>query len=179
MELKGSKTEKNLMEAFAGESQARNKYDYYASKAAKDGYVHIQKIFEETALNEKEHAKMWFKHLHGGAIPATLDNLVDAAAGEHGEWTEMYKRMAEEAREEGFDLIAAQFEGVAKIEKQHEERYLKLAQNVRENKVFDRDGVVVWKCQNCGYFHMAQSAPKVCPVCAHPQSYFKLEVIDY
>ena len=179
MEFKGSKTEKNLLEAFAGESQARNKYDYYASQAKKDGYVQIQKIFEETALNEKEHAKMWFKHLHGGKVPSTLENLIDAAAGEHGEWTEMYERMAREAREEGFIEIAEQFEGVARIEKQHEDRYLRLADNVKNHKVFDKDGVVVWKCQNCGHFHIGKSAPEVCPVCDHPKSYFKVEVTDY
>lgn len=179
MELKGSKTEKNLLEAFAGESQARNKYTYYASKAKKEGYEQIAEIFEETANNEKEHAKMWFKHLNGGTIPSTLTNLLDAASGENGEWTQMYKRMAQEAREEGFEEIAKQFEGVAQIEKAHEERYLKLAKNIKENKVFDKNGVKVWKCRNCGHIHIGTSAPKVCPVCAHPQAYFELVEENY
>ena len=173
MELKGSKTEKNLMEAFAGESQARNKYTYFASKAKKDGYEEIANIFEETANNEKEHAKMWFKALHGGAIPMTLDNLLDAAEGEHGEWTEMYKRMAEEAREEGFERLAYQFEAVAAIEKHHEERYQKLIDEIRAGSTFKKDEVVAWKCLNCGHIHFGKVAPSVCPVCDHPQSYFK------
>lgn len=172
MELKGSKTEKNLLEAFAGESQARNKYTYYASKARKDGYEEIANIFEETAGNEKEHAKMWFKALHGGAVPSTVENLVDAAAGEHGEWTDMYERMAREAEEEGFDKIAYQFRAVGAIEKLHETRYLKLLKNIKENKVFESAKIVAWKCLNCGHVHMGTKAPEVCPVCAHPQSYF-------
>ena len=178
-ELKGTKTEKNLMEAFAGESQARNKYTYFASQAKKDGYVQISDIFEETAGNEKEHAKLWFKHLHGGKVPTTAENLLAAAAGEHGEWTEMYKRMAAEAREEGFDEIAEQFEGVAAIEKAHEERYLLLYDRLTKGEVFTRDGQRVWICSNCGHLHIGESAPEVCPVCAHPQSYFKLKEENY
>lgn len=174
MELKGSKTEKNLMEAFAGESQARNKYTYYASKAKKDGYVQISGIFEETANNEKEHAKLWFKALHGGAVADTYDNLLDAAAGEHGEWTEMYKRMAEEAREEGFTELANQFEGVAKIEKTHEDRYTKLAELVKAGKVFNKDTETVWRCSNCGCVIISKTAPVKCPVCSHPQAYFEI-----
>ncbi len=176
MELKGSKTEKNLMEAFAGESQARNKYTYYASKAKKDGYEQIAAIFTETADNEKEHAKIWFKALHGGAIPMTMENLIDAAAGEHGEWTEMYKRMAEEAKEEGFTKLAYQFEAVAAIEKVHEERYKKLLEEIKENSVFKKDEVVAWKCLNCGHIHFGKEAPSVCPVCDHPQSYFTTKI---
>lgn len=172
MELKGSKTEKNLMEAFAGESQARNKYTYYASKARKDGYEEIANIFEETANNEKEHAKMWFKALHNGEVPTTAENLVDAAAGEHGEWTDMYERMAREAEEEGFARLAYQFRAVGAIEKLHEERYLKLLKSVKENTVFTNAKVVAWKCLNCGHVHMGTKAPAVCPVCDHPQSYF-------
>ncbi|MBQ3494310.1 MAG: rubrerythrin family protein [Clostridia bacterium] len=179
MEFKGSKTEKNLEIAFAGESQARNKYTYYASKAKKEGYNQIAEIFEETANNEKEHAKMWFKHLHGGEVPSTLDNLIDAAAGEHGEWTEMYAKMAEEAREEGFDQIAAEFEGVAKIEKTHEERYLKLAQNVKDNAVFVKPDEKVWICGNCGHLHIGKEAPMLCPVCKHPRAYFKIVHTNY
>ena len=171
MELKGSKTEKNLMEAFAGESQARNKYTYYASKAKKEGYLEIANIFEETANNEKEHAKMWFKALHDG-VPTTEENLIDAAAGEHGEWTDMYERMAREAEEEGFTRLAYQFRAVAAIEKAHEERYLKLLKNVKEHKVFEDAKIVAWKCLNCGHIHMGTKAPTVCPVCDHPQSYF-------
>ena len=172
MELKGSKTEKNLMEAFAGESQARDKYTYYASKARKDGYEEIANIFEETANNEKEHAKMWFKALHNGSVPTTAENLVDAAAGEHGEWTDMYERMAREAEEEGFARLAYQFRAVGAIEKLHEERYLKLLKSVKENTVFTNAKVVAWKCLNCGHVHMGTKAPTVCPVCDHPQSYF-------
>lgn len=179
MELKGSKTEQNLMTAFAGESQARNKYTYYASKAKKDGYVQIAQIFEETAANEKEHAELWFKQLHGGAIPGTLDNLKDAAAGENYEWTDMYATFAKEAREEGFLQIAAMFDGVAKIEKNHEERYLALVANLEKGIVFDRDEVVVWKCLNCGHIHVGKSAPKVCPVCAHDRAYFALDSKPY
>ena len=173
-ELKGTKTEKNLMEAFAGESQARNKYTYYASVAKKEGYEQIAAVFEETANNEKEHAKMWFKELHGGAVPGTIENLIDAAKGENGEWTEMYKRMAEEAREEGFIEIAEKFEGVAAIEKRHEERYNKLLENVKKNTVFKKTEEKVWICRNCGHIYVGKEAPKVCPVCNHPQAYFEL-----
>jgi rubrerythrin len=177
-ELKGSKTEANLMTAFAGESQARNKYTYYASKAKKDGYVQIAAIFEETANNEKEHAKMWFKLLHGG-IGDTVDNLKDAAAGENYEWTDMYAGFAKTAREEGFDHIADLFEGVAKIEKEHEERYLKLVKNLEEGLVFSRDGDVIWQCANCGHIVIGKKAPEVCPVCAHPQAYFQIKAENY
>ena len=173
-ELKGSKTEKNLMEAFAGESQARNKYTYYASKAKKEGYEQIAAIFTETADNEKEHAKMWFKELHGGEVPSTMENLIDAAAGERGEWTEMYKRMAEEAREEGFLSIAMKFEGVAAIEKRHEERYNKLLEIVKKKTVFKKTTKKIWVCRNCGHVHVGNEAPKVCPVCSHPQAYFEI-----
>ncbi len=172
MELKGSKTEQNLKEAFAGESQARNKYTYYASKAKKEGYEYVASIFEETANNEKEHAKIWFKALNGGLVPMTIENLVDAAAGEHGEWTEMYSRMAKEAREEGFLKLAEQFEGVAIIEKNHEERYLKLLNEIKEDSAFKKDEVVAWKCLNCGHIYFGKEAPNVCPVCDHPQGYF-------
>ncbi len=174
MELKGSNTEKNLMEAFAGESQARNKYTYYASKAKKDGFEEIASIFEETANNEKEHAKIWFKYLQGGSIKDTLSNLLDAAAGEHGEWTEMYERMANEAEREGFTRIAQQFRGVAQIEKIHEERYLALAEQVKNNTAFSKEEVVVWRCRNCGHIHIGKQAPSVCPVCDHPQAYFEV-----
>lgn len=177
--LKGTKTEQNLMEAFAGESQARNKYTYFAAKAKKEGYEQIASIFEETAGNEKEHAKIWFKLLCGGAIPSTIENLKAAAAGENGEWTDMYKRMAAEAREEGFDDIAILFESVGKIEKEHEERYLKLLQNVEDGTVFAKKEKVVWICRNCGHIVDSESAPKGCPVCAHPQAYFELRVINY
>ena len=176
-ELKGSKTEANLMTAFAGESQARNKYTYYASKAKKDGYVQIAAIFEETANNEKEHAKMWFKLLHGG-IGDTVDTE-DAAAGENYEWTDMYAGFAKTAREEGFDHIADLFEGVAKIEKEHEERYLKLVKNLEEGLVFSRDGDVIWQCANCGHIVIGKKAPEVCPVCAHPQAYFQIKAENY
>jgi len=172
MELKGSQTEKNLLIAFSGESQARNKYTYFASQARKDGYEQIAAIFEETAKNEMEHAKLWFKHLEGGSIKATPDNLLAAAAGENYEWTEMYEEMAKVAQEEGFGQIAAQMRGVASIEKHHEERYRKLAANIENTKVFKEDGPIVWKCENCGYWHYGEEAPKVCPVCLHPQSYF-------
>ena len=179
MELKGSKTEQNLMTAFAGESQARNKYTYYASKAKKDGYEQIAAIFEETANNEKEHAKMWFKELHGGAIPDTMENLLDAAAGENYEWTDMYSEFAKVAREEGFDRIAYLFEGVAAIEKEHEERYRKLIENIEGGLVFSRDGDKIWKCRNCGHIVIGKEAPKVCPICAHPQSYFEIKAENY
>jgi len=176
--LKGSKTEANLMTAFAGESQARNKYTYYASKARKDGYVQIAELFEETANNEKEHAKLWFKLLHGG-IAGTMDNLADAAAGENYEWTDMYATFAKEAREEGFAEIAALFEGVAAIEKEHEERYLKLLQNIKTGEVFARAGQNAWKCGNCGHIHYGSEAPELCPVCAHPKAYFALKNENY
>ena len=179
MEFKGSKTEANLQAAFAGESQARNKYTYYASKAKKDGYVQIAEIFEETANNEKEHAKMWFKELHGGAIPGTEENLADAAAGENYEWTDMYATMAKEAKEEGFDRIAMLFEKVAAIEKTHEERYLKLLANLQNGEVFERAEDVVWECANCGHLHYGKKAPGGCPVCAHPQAYFEVNAKNY
>lgn len=179
MNIKGTKTEKNLMEAFAGESQARNKYTFYSSKAKKEGYEQIAAIFDETAGNEKEHAKMWFKYLHNGEAPSTLENLIDAAAGEHGEWTSMYERMAKEAKEEGFDELAAKFLGVAAIEKRHEERYLKLAQLVKEGKVFKKTSKKVWICRNCGHVYVGDEAPKVCPVCNHPQAYFELHVEEF
>ena len=179
MELKGSKTEQNLMTAFAGESQARNKYTYYASKAKKDGYEQIAAIFEETANNEKEHAKMWFKELHGGEIPDTMANLLDAAEGENYEWTDMYSEFAKVAREEGFTRIAYLFEGVAAIEKEHEERYRKLIENIEGGLVFSRDGDKIWKCRNCGHIVIGKEAPKVCPICAHPQAYFEIKAENY
>ena len=178
-ELKGTKTEKNLMEAFAGESQARNKYTYYASKAKKDGYEQIAAIFEETARNEREHAKLWFKALNGGTIDETLANLKDAAAGENYEWTEMYAQFAKEAREEGFTQIAAKFEMVAAIEKRHEERYRKLVDNIEKAKVFAREGDRVWICRNCGHVVIGPKAPEVCPVCAHPKSFFEILADNY
>ena len=179
MELKGSKTEKNLQTAFAGESQARNKYSYYASQAKKDGYVQTANLFEETAANEKEHAKIWFKLLKGGEMPDTIANLKDAAAGENYEWTEMYAQFAKEAREEGFTRIAALFEGVAKIEKEHEERYLKLLANVEGGLVFSKDNDMIWQCSNCGHIVIGKNAPKACPVCAHPQAYFQVKAENY
>ena len=179
MELKGSKTEKNLMTAFAGESQARNKYSYYASKAKKDGYEQIGAIFEETANNEKEHAKIWFKLLNGGEVPSTMDNLLDAANGENYEWTDMYAEFAETARKEGFDHIAFLFEGVAKIEKEHEERYRKLINNIKGESVFKKEDEVMWICRNCGHVHYGKQAPEVCPVCAHPKKYFELKSNNY
>ena len=172
MELKGSKTERNLMEAFAGESQARNKYTYYAAQAKKDGYVQISRIFEETANNEKEHAKIWFKLLHGGKVADTLTNLEDAANGENYEWTDMYATFAKEAREEGFNDIALLFENVAKIEKDHEERYRKLFANIKDGVVFEKDNAIVWECGNCGFAYEGKIAVEVCPVCAHPKSFF-------
>jgi len=178
MELKGTKTEKNLLAAFAGESQAHTKYKYYASKAKKDGYVQMASIFEETANNEKEHAKMWFKLLHGG-MPSTIENLKDAADGENYEWTDMYAEFAKDARAEGFDDIAALFEGVAAIEKEHEERYRKLLANIEGDLVFSKDGDVVWQCANCGHICIGKKAPEVCPVCAHPQSYFQVRAENY
>ena len=179
MELKGSKTEKNLLEAFAGESMARNKYTYYASKAKKDGYVQIAKIFEETAGNEKEHAELWFKYLHDGDIPSTEVNLEDAANGENFEWTDMYERMAKEAAEEGFREIAAKFRMVGAIEKEHEERYRKLLKNIQEGIVFSRDGDCIWQCSNCGHIVIGKKAPEKCPVCAHPKAYFQLLAKNY
>ena len=179
MELKGSKTEQNLMTAFAGESQARNKYTYFASKAKKDGYEQIAAIFEETANNEKEHAKMWFKELHDGEVPSTLENLNDAANGENYEWTDMYDNFAKVAREEGFTRIALLFEGVAKIEKEHEERYRKLIANIEDGLVFSKDGDTIWKCRNCGHIVIGKKAPAVCPVCSHPQSYFEVKAENY
>jgi len=178
-ELKGTRTEANLMAAFAGESQARNKYTYYANKAKKEGYEQIAALFLETAHNEMEHAKMWFKLLHGGSIPDTIANLKDAAAGENYEWTDMYKNMAIEAKEEGFDKIAFLFEEVAKIEKDHEERYLKLLENVENQTVFSKKEKSIWICRNCGYITDNTKAPKVCPVCDHPEAYFELRVINY
>ena len=178
MELKGSKTEKNLMAAFSGESEARNKYTYYASKAKKDGYVQIAKIFEETAANEKEHAKIWFKLLKDG-IGDTSVNLKDAADGENYEWTEMYPTFAKEAREEGFTHIAYLFEQVAKIEKEHEERYKKLLENIEGGLVFSRDNDCIWQCSNCGHIVVGKKAPEVCPVCAHPQAYFEIKADNY
>ena len=179
MELKGSKTEANLMAAFAGESQARNKYTYYASAAKKEGYNQIAAIFEETAGNEKEHAKLWFKLLHDGKVPDTLTNLKDAAAGENYEWTDMYAQFAAVAKEEGFDHIAYLFEAVGKIDTEHEERYNKLIDNIENGKVFERDGIVVWKCSNCGHIHIGTKAPEVCPVCAHPKAYFEIKADNY
>ena len=175
----GTKTEQNLMTAFAGESQARNKYTYYASKAKKEGYNQIADLFLETANNEKEHAKIWFKLLHDGAIADTMTNLKDAAAGENYEWTDMYDRMAKEAREEGFTAIAAQFEMVGRIEKSHEDRYRKLLSNVEEVIVFSRDGDMIWECGNCGHIVVGKKAPEVCPVCHHPKSYFMLRANNY
>ncbi len=179
MELKESKTYQNLMTAFAGESQARNKYTYFASKAKKDGYEQIAAIFEETANNEKEHAKMWFKELNGGSVPSTIDNLKAAAEGENYEWTDMYKEFAEVAEEEGFKSIAAKFRMVGEIEKHHEERYKKLLKNIEDKLVFSRDGDAVWICRNCGHIVVGKEAPSVCPVCAHPQSFFELKSENY
>ena len=179
MELKGSRTEANLMAAFAGESQARNKYTYYASKARKEGYEQIAAIFEETANNEKEHAKMWFKELHGGDIPTTAENLLDAAEGENYEWTDMYAEFAKVEHEEGFERIAFLFEGVAAIEKEHEERYRKLLKNVEDKLVFSKEGEAIWICRNCGHVVVGKEAPAVCPVCAHPQSFFELKKENY
>ena len=179
MNLKGSKTEKNLMTAFAGESQARNKYSYYASKAKKDGYEQLAAIFEETANNEKEHAKLWFKELHGGSVPNTITNLEDAANGENYEWTEMYKEFAETAKEEGFDRIAKLFEMVGEIEKEHEKRYLKLLQNIKDDRVFHKNENKIWVCRNCGHVYEGNDAKEVCPVCAHPQSFMEVKADNY
>ena len=177
--IKGTKTEKNLMDAFTGESMARNKYTYYASKAKKEGYEQIAAIFQETADNEKEHAKIWFKLLHDGNVPTTTVNLEDAANGENYEWTDMYERMAKEAREEGFDRIAFLFESVGKIEKEHEERYRKLLDNVNGELVFSKDGDKIWKCRNCGHIVIGKDAPEICPVCAHPKAYFEIKAENY
>ena len=179
MELKGSKTEANLMAAFAGESQARNKYTYYASKAKKDGYEQIAAIFEETANNEKEHAKIWFKELHGGSIPDTLTNLKDAASGENYEWTDMYEDFAKTAEKEGFPELAAKFRAVGEIEKHHEERYRALLKNIETAQVFEKSEVKVWECRNCGHIVVGTKAPEVCPVCNHPQSYFEVHEENY
>jgi len=179
MNLKGTKTEANLQAAFAGESQARNKYTYFASKAKKDGYVQIAAIFEETANNEKEHAKLWYKLLNGGSIGSTVENLKEAAGGENYEWTDMYDNFAKEARKEGFEEIARLFEGVAAIEKEHEERYRKLLENVEKELVFSKDGDVIWQCTNCGHICVGKKAPEVCPVCAHPQAYFQVKPENY
>jgi len=178
-DLKGTKTQKNLMEAFAGESQARNKYTYYASKAKKEGYEQISAIFTETANNEKEHAKIWFKLLHDGNVPDTITNLKDAASGENYEWTDMYERFAKEAKEEGFDNIAYLFEEVGKIEKEHEARYKKLLENIEGDLVFSKDGDCIWQCANCGHIHIGKKAPEVCPVCNHPKAYFQIMAQNY
>ena len=179
MDLKGSKTEKNLMAAFAGESQARNKYSFYASQAKKEGYEQIANIFLETADNEKEHAKIWFKLLNDNQIKNTVENLTDAASGENYEWSDMYKSFAEEARQEGFDKIAFLFEAVGQIEKEHEQRYLTLLKNIETNKVFEKDGKVYWQCSNCGHIVEANKAPEICPVCSHPKAYFELKKQNY
>lgn len=176
---KGTKTEQNLMTAFAGESQARNKYSYYASKAKKDGYEQIAAIFEETANNEKEHAKLWFKELHGGEVPSTLENLKDAAAGENYEWTDMYDEFAKTAREEGFEHLAFLFEEVGKIEREHEERYRKLIENIEGGLVFSKEGDKIWKCRNCGHIVIGKEVPEVCPVCNHSQAYFEIKAENY
>lgn len=178
-ELKGTKTAANLLEAFSGESQARNKYTYYASKAKKEGYEQISAIFLETAENEKEHAKIWFKLLHDGGIPDTVTNLKDAAAGENYEWTDMYAKFAKDAKEEGFDKIASLFEMVGAIEKEHEERYRKLLSNVEGDIVFSRDGECIWQCRNCGHIHIGAKAPEVCPVCDHPKAFFQIKPENY
>ena len=179
VDFESSQTKKNLETAFAGESQAYNKYGYYASKAKKEGYVQISDIFTETSGNEKEHAKIWFKYLHGGEVPETVTNLKDAASGENYEWTDMYAGFAKTAEEEGFKEIAAKFAMVGAIEKAHEERYKKLAERIENGEVFEREGVKVWKCLNCGHLHVGAAAPKLCPVCAHPQSYFEEQLVNY
>ena len=179
MELKGTKTEKNLMEAFAGESQARNKYTYYASQAKKEGFVQISKIFEETANNEKEHAKLWFKYLHGGKISETLQNLEDAANGENYEWTDMYAQFAKDAEEEGFTELAALFTLVGQIEKSHEERYRKLLANIKNNEVFTKPEKTTWECSNCGHTLVSENAVELCPVCKHPKAYFFVKAYNY
>ena len=179
MNLSGTRTEQNLLAAFAGESMAANKYDFYSSQAKKEGYEQIAALFLETANNEKEHAKIWFKLLHDGAVPSTAENLLDAAQGENYEWTDMYATFAKEAREEGFDRIAYLFEAVGQIEKHHEERYRKLLENVEGGLVFSRDGDMIWQCSNCGHIHVGKQAPQVCPVCEHPQAYFQIEARNY
>ena len=179
MELKGSKTEANLLAAFAGESQARNKYTYYASQAKKEGYEQVAELFLESAENEREHAKIWFKQLHDGAVPGTIENLKDAASGENYEHTTMYVQFEKDAREEGFDQIANLFKMVGEIEKHHEERFLALLKNLESGAVFEKDQVVVWKCRNCGHLHVGKTAPKVCPVCKHPQSYFEVQAQNW
>ena len=179
LKLAGTKTEKNLLEAFAGESMARNKYTYFASKARKEGYEQIAALFEATAANEKEHAKRWFKYLEGGAVKSTTENLKAAAEGENFEWTDMYDRMAKEAEDEGFTEIAARMRAVGAVEKHHEERYRKLLQNIEEGIVFSREGDSVWICRNCGHVVVGKKAPELCPVCEHPQSYFELEAKNY
>ncbi len=179
MDLKGTKTEKNLMEAFAGESQARNKYTFFASQAKKDGYEQIAEIFQETAENEKAHAKMWYKLLNGGKISSTAENLKEAANGENYEWTDMYEKMAKEAREEGFDHIAYLFEEVGKIEKEHEQRFKDLLDKVEDGTVFEAGEVKIWKCRNCGHIVVGTKAPEVCPVCAHPKAYFEIKAENY
>ncbi len=179
MELKGTRTEANLMAAFAGETQARTKYSTYAAVARKEGYMQIGDLFDETSENEKEHAEIWFKHLHGGEVPNTLANLKDAANGEHFEWTDMYAKFAKEAKEEGFDRIAAQFEMVAAIEREHEARYQKLIANVEGGLVFSREGDTIWKCGNCGHILVGKKAPEICPVCSHPKSYFEIKAENY
>lgn len=179
MEFKGSKTEKNLMTAFAGESEARNKYTYFASKAKKEGYNQIADLFETTANNEKEHAKLWFKELHGGEVPNTESNLLDAADGENYEWTDMYATFAKEARDEGFIALAKQFELVAEIEKRHEERYRKLLANIQKGEVFKKGSSVIWECANCGHIHVGESALDVCPTCKHPKAYFFIHTDNF
>ena len=179
MNLEGSKTKANLEYAFAGESQAVNKYTFYSSKANKEGYVQISNIFAETSRNEKEHAELWFKYLHNGEIPDTATNLLDAAAGEHEEWTNMYAEFAKVAKEEGFDEIACHFEGVGGVEKIHEERYLKLHEILVQGKVFERDEAIEWKCDNCGHIHFGKKAPLICPVCSHDQKYFEIRATNY
>ncbi|MDO5481312.1 MAG: rubrerythrin family protein [Candidatus Saccharibacteria bacterium] len=179
VEFNDSQTKKNLEAAFAGESQARVKYQFYASRAKKDGYEQMKEIFEETSDNEKEHAKLWFKYLHDGAVPDTRENLADAAKGEEYEWTDMYKHFAETAREEGFTEIAEKFEAVAEIEKEHEKRYRKLLQNIDDDVVFKSDKVTVWKCRNCGYVFVGEEAPETCPVCNHPRSFFEIQATNY
>ncbi len=178
MDLKGTKTEKNLLAAFAGESQARNKYSYYASQAKKEGYNQISAFFEETANNEKAHAKIWFKLLHDG-VPSTAENLKDAASGENYEWTDMYEAFAKDAKEEGFDRIAYLFQEVGRIEKEHEKRYLELLKNIEENKVFEKSAKVIWECRNCGHLHEGEKAPEICPVCDHPRGFFMLQSKNY
>ncbi len=179
MDFESSRTLSNLMAAFAGESQARNKYTYYASQAKKEGYEQISGIFTETADNEKEHAKLWFKEIHGGKVPSTIDNLKDAAAGENYEWTQMYSEFAKIAREEGFERIADLFDKVGAVEKSHEERYKKLLSNIEEGIVFEKTNEVVWLCRNCGHIHVGKAAPALCPTCSHPQSYFEIKAENY